>query len=730
MAESVGPVVTGSAGRAAMLPLPATTRMARRRRRPSGAPPPLPRKLGSSGKVWLVLAAVALANLVVLRFAHQPRALAHFETAVLRLFADLRTPWLSDVLGAVNRGLGRWGPAILGWGAIIALIGFRRWRHLFAFLGSFALLAVIAGNLYQNVGRARPYGVTITGDWGGFAMPSPPVTALTAILLSLVYSMVVPGRPRQLAKLAMAAIIAVFAFSRLYFAVDHPSDVVYGIILGVSFPLVAFRLFTPNEAFPVVYRRGKKAHLDVGGERGRAIRQAIEQQLGLTVLDVKPVGLAGSGGSTPLRVKVAGDPDTYVFAKLYAKSHLMADRWYKLGRSLLYGALEDEAPFHSVRRLVESEDYTLRLLRDAGIPTAVPYGIVEITPEREYMLVTEFLDGAKEIAEADVDEVVIDNGLLLVRTLWDAGLAHRDIKPANLMVRDRCVYLIDPFFVQVRPSPWRQAVDLANMMLVLAVRANPELVYRRALQWFTPEEIAEAFAATRGVASPTQLRAAVKRDGRDLLAQFRRLAPAHAPIGIQRWSLRRVSTALFVALLFLVAGQQAFQLFSNVQELPIEALAPECGAESTVILMAQAVPSATLIPCLEGLPSGWKFGRADVRDGFAEFSLKSDQSGSRAVVVTLTAACDVAGTNRISTDEDGTTRYEAPITSTQSPLVRAYLFPGGCTTYRFGKAGGGTAEEVFNAERALSFTARDTLVGHVERSQGLVLCGAGARCPG
>ena len=65
-----------------------------------------------------------------------------------------------------------------------------------------------------------------------------------------------------------------------------------------------------------------------------------------------------------------------------------------------------------------------------------PYGFVEITPEREYLLVTEFFDGAVEIGEAEVDESIIDQGLLVVRRLWEAGIAHRDIKPANLMVLD------------------------------------------------------------------------------------------------------------------------------------------------------------------------------------------------------------------------------------------------------------------------------------------------------
>src|SRR5262249_27912161 len=229
------------------------------------------------------------------------------------------------------------------------------------------------------------------------------------------------------------------------------------------------------------------------------------------------------------------DPDQYLFAKLYTRGHVRADRWYKLWRTILYGALEDEHPFSSVRQLTQYEDYMLRLLRDCGVCTAAPYGIVEITPEREYLLVTEFFTDALAICEAEVDARVIDQGLLLIRKLWDAGIAHRDVKPGNLMVRDKQLLLIDVFFVQVRPSPWRQAVDLGNMMLVLAVRTDPGRVYRRALNHFAPDELAEAFAATRGVASPTQLRAFLKKDPRDLLGEFRSLAPPRPPIALQRW---------------------------------------------------------------------------------------------------------------------------------------------------------------------------------------------------
>ena len=208
---------------------------------------------------------------------------------------------------------------------------------------------------------------------------------------------------------------------------------------------------------------------------------------------------------------------------------MRSDRWYKLGRTLLYGRLEDEQPFHSVRRLVQYEDYVLHLFAEAGLPVPAPLGIVEITPEREYLLVTEFIAGAREMGDADVDDSVIDQGLSLVRRMWDIGMAHRDIKPANLLVRDGTLFLIDSAFAEVRPSPWRQAVDLANMMLVLGLRTDAERVYRRARLQFSDEEIAEAFAATRGLTMPSQLRRMLRRQASrgDLHADF--LAPAPLP---------------------------------------------------------------------------------------------------------------------------------------------------------------------------------------------------------
>src|SRR5215468_10027326 len=516
-----------------------------RQRRPTGAPPPLPHPVRVSTTAWLVLAVLILTGAFLIS-AHSPWLGRgdRTNTRLLRLLAEVRTPWLTDVARAIKAAGSGWGVTVLGLSVAALIMIFRRWRHLLVFLGSLFFLEIVGQWIYFGLSRPRPYGITIISSWGGYSAPSPPVAVLTIFLMGAVYCLVVPGRPRAWAKAVVFVVVAVFCLARLYLAVDHPDDALFAVALGVAIPVTAFRWFTPNAVFPVVYRRGRTAHVDVGGRRGDAIRLAVHDQLGLTVLEVKPVGLESSAGSTPLRLRVEGGPDEYIFAKLYTKGHVRADRWYKLSRTILYGSLEDEHPFQTVRRLAEYEDYTLRLLRDAGIRTARPYGIVEITPEREYLIVTEFFDGAVEIGHADVGDEVIDEGLQLIRKLWDAGIAHRDIKPGNLMVRDGELLLIDVAFVQVRPSPWRQAVDLGNMMLVLAVRSDPDRVYQRALRYFTPDDLAEAFAATRGPASPSQLRTFMKRDPRDLLSAFRALAPPRKPIPVQRWSLRRLGLAL------------------------------------------------------------------------------------------------------------------------------------------------------------------------------------------
>ena len=496
----------------------------------------MPHHLHMTGVGWLVTAVVLVALSMVV-FAGGLRgpavAVTVLDDAVVRWLAGLDSPWLVwswEVLAFLGSW---WVLNILALGLVLALLVLRRFRQLILALISAQLLTMVE---YQVVGpvaqRPRPFGVDIRAGWGGWALPSVQVANLAATLVVVLYTLVPAGRWRQRGKLAAAGVVALAGLGRVALGAEAPTDVLVGAAIGVTIPLVLFRLFAPNEVFPIRYRRGRAAHLDVTGQRGEAIRRGLEDQLGIQVAEVTPFGLSGSAGSTPLRITVKGDPPRLLFGKLYARSHLRADRWYKLGRELLYGRLEDEKPFNTVRRLVQQEDYALRMCRDAGLPTPRPYGVVELTPEREYLLVAEFFDGAVELGEAEVNQGVIDDGLEIIRRLWEAGLAHRDIKPANLLVRDGRMLLIDVAFIELRPSPWRQAVDLANMMLCLALRSSPERVYERALRQFSVQEITEGFAAARGLALPSQLRRMLKAQGRDLHAEFVQLLPSEK-VGVE-----------------------------------------------------------------------------------------------------------------------------------------------------------------------------------------------------
>jgi tRNA A-37 threonylcarbamoyl transferase component Bud32/membrane-associated phospholipid phosphatase len=727
MESTPPPVLPGDVGRAQ--PGAVDARRSGRRRRPTGQAPPLPRSIQPTG-VWWAAAAVVLAALARIAFGPARRSLGVavtvWDDAVVRWLAGLHLPGLTGLMEAVVASTGSAGMiGALRWGTVIALLALRRFRHLVVFVGSF--LAVLLAVRLATVDRPRPFGVELRGSWGGWAMPSRPVAIFAATLVGVLYTLVPVGRWRQLGKWVATGLVSVFALARVHLGVDAPTDAILGAVIGVAVSVVAYRLFVPNEIFPVTYKRGRSAHLDVSGRRGEAIRHALADQLGLSVLEVEPFGLSGSAGSTPLRIQVqdqAGNP-RYVFGKLYAKSHLRADRSYKLGRALLYGRLEDEKPFNTVKRLVQQEDYALALMQRAGLPSPEPYGVAELTPEREYLIVFEFIDGAKEIGEAVVDNAIIDQGLTIVRKLWDANLAHRDVKPANLLVRDGRLYLIDVFFAEIHPSPWRQAVDLANMLLCLALRSSPEQVYQRTLRQFSVAEVTEAFAAARGLALPSQLRRMMRDQGRDLAAEFVRLLPAPPrPISVQRWSARRVALLLLVVLALIPAVPMAWAFAQSSANPGGAAIVTGANGSCTQLeelwLQAQSVPSASRVPCVRAFPDGM-LGALRVRDGesvlelsHASVDIKIGTGGqpqanaeAGSVIIRLTAGCDrqMAGTGQAIAP--GVRRFQIQ-ESGRAPEVVDVL-PGGCVTYRPGPDLGRSTSLLDQAEQAVIYRTRDDL---------------------
>jgi hypothetical protein len=514
------------------------------RRRPSGEPPPLPRENRWTRWIW-VLAAVLLLGLALNILIGTTDVVQTADRAVLSFIAEARTPALTDAARLVALLTTFTAVMALRWGIALVLVAYRRFRHLVVFLATLVVTDwVVVRLLFVELPRPT---VPVLVDADVYAFPSRSISALAITLYAMTFVLVPRGSGRNRLRAGFAAGLALLVLADLYLAADYLSGMAYAAILAPCVADVAFRWLVPEEGFPVTHRRrGSAAHLDLGGERGAAIVRAMADQVGLTVTEVKEFGLEGSAGSSPLRMTL--QDGSRVFGKIYSASHERADRWYRFGRTILYGQLEDETPVGSVRRLATYEDYALRLLADHRVRVAHTYGVVELTPNQEYMLVTEFFEHARNLGDSQIDDQVIDEGLAMVRTFWDIGVAHRDIKPANLLVRDGHLQLVDVSGLEIRPSPWRQAVDLSNMLLTLALRTDPERVYARAAKVFTPDEIAEACASAVGLTIPTELQAKMKADGRPLLDRFRQLAPRRDRISIQRWSARRLVLTAAAAL--------------------------------------------------------------------------------------------------------------------------------------------------------------------------------------
>ena len=161
---------------------------ARRQRRPTGVPPPLPHPVTISARTWLVLVAVGLAAaFVAAQRTSWLRVDDRVSTWVLRQLAGIRTPWLTDVANGINGAGSGWGASVLGLSVVALAMAFRRWRHLAVFVGGLVFLEVVGELVYNGLSRPRPVRRAIIGGWAGYASASPFVGVLTFYLLGIVY---------------------------------------------------------------------------------------------------------------------------------------------------------------------------------------------------------------------------------------------------------------------------------------------------------------------------------------------------------------------------------------------------------------------------------------------------------------------------------------------------------------------------------------------------------------
>ncbi len=161
----------------------------------------------------------------------------------------------------------------------------------------------------------------------------------------------------------------------------------------------------------------------------------------------------------------------------------------------------------------------------------------------------------------------------------------------------------------------------------------------------------------------------------------------------------------------------------RVDTLSIELVACKEGDDGTpsngVVLMAQSVPSASWVPCLEGMPLGWHFAGMDVDRGSARFWLDSDRDGLRAIEIRLTGSCSTSRATEIPSDRPEMRRLER--VNQVTPLYvgrRYYVFDGGCITVVFRLSGENRGEPLAVATQGLGAVPRDLLQAMVHEDSG------------
>lgn len=103
-----------------------------------------------------------------------------------------------------------------------------------------------------------------------------------------------------------------------------------------------------------------------------------------------------------------------------------------------------------------------------------------------------------------------------------------------------------------------------------------------------------------------------------------------------------------------------------------------------VLIGAQSVPTASLLPCFGALPRGWEIETVDISHAGTTIRFDSDRAGNSAARFRYAPSCDIGEATPSPTEFERTRRYDW-ILEVQPRFRerRFYRFEGGCATWDF-----------------------------------------------
>ena len=187
-------------------------------RRPSGAPPPLPKEAGwlRWGVVFAVVFVIGITLDIALRTTD---GIQSFDQGVLRWFADHRTDGFTSLAKALYLPTGLAVILTVRWVVVIALAVVGRFRHLVVFLGTFVISDwLVARALFAPL--PQPSVPRLAGP-EHYGFPSQPIASVVVTLIAMVFVLVPRGPTRQWVRVGIHLFIAVEVILGLYLAADY-----------------------------------------------------------------------------------------------------------------------------------------------------------------------------------------------------------------------------------------------------------------------------------------------------------------------------------------------------------------------------------------------------------------------------------------------------------------------------------------------------------------------------
>jgi hypothetical protein len=162
-------------------------------------------------------------------------------------------------------------------------------------------------------------------------------------------------------------------------------------------------------------------------------------------------------------------------------------------------------------------------------------------------------------------------------------------------------------------------------------------------------------------------------------------------------SVRARTSLVAAAVLVAALGATACAAPENAQ--------PLCHNDPPTVLMAESVPTASLIPCVRAVPGGWSFQSFQANDVAASFSMQQQEGG--VLTVELHASCQPEG-ERVPEPQPSVQGYRS-VQDDGTRIVWTSTFSGGCSRAELTFPTAPPAADVEDVRAALSFISRDEL---------------------